>query len=45
MRLNKIIVFTAMLLLLSPLLTVIGTNNTVDPVYTPNTFGDSVGVE
>ncbi|NPE08156.1 MAG: hypothetical protein GNW80_07740 [Asgard group archaeon] len=44
MRLNKIIVFTAMMLMLTPLLTVIGTNNTVDPVYTPNTFGDDVGV-
>ena len=44
LRLNKIVVFAAMMLVLTPLLTVIGTNNTVDPVYTPNTFGDSVGV-
>jgi hypothetical protein len=44
LRLNKIVVFAAMMLMLSPLLTVIGTNNTADPVYTPNTFGDDVGV-
>ena len=44
MRLNKIVVFAAMMLMLTPLLTVIGTNNTVDPVYSPNTFGDDVGV-
>ena len=41
---NKIIVFAAMLLMLTPLLTVIGTNNVADPVVTPNTFGDDVGV-
>lgn len=44
LRLNKIVVFAAIMLMLSPLLTVIGTNNTADPVYTPNTFGDDVGV-
>lgn len=44
LRLNKIVVFAAMMLILTPLLTVIGTNNTADPVYTPNNFGDDVGV-
>ena len=33
-----------MMLMLTPLLTVIGSKNTVDPVITPNTFGDDVGV-
>jgi len=44
LRLNKIVVFAAMMLILTPLLTVIGTNNTIDPVITPNGFGDDVGV-
>ncbi|NHJ33012.1 MAG: hypothetical protein FK732_09120 [Asgard group archaeon] len=44
MRLNKIVVFAAMMLMLTPLLTVIGTNNTFEPVTTPNNYGDDVGV-